>query len=403
MAENFSGKRLLIAGAGIFQIPAIQKARDMGIKVITVDKNPKSPGYEVVSTGDTPGLLKVARKYKIDGIMTLSTEVAVVPVAYVAEKLGLPGLTVETARKATNKYLMRTTLKKHNVPCPDFYPADSLKDLKKAENLLQYPLMVKPSEGYASKGIVKVKNSKELKNAFYKARDISSGKPVIVEEFIRGPEVGGESFTVDSLTKMIYITNKKVTRGSLYIPLGHSLPSILQLKVQNKIKNVIKKGILALGVNNGPVNFDVIVSEKGPLLIEMGARLGGNCLPVIVTLHSGIDTVRESITLALGGKLLIREKFRKPVGVRILTSNVTGTISKISGMKELQNNTHVKELNFMYTIGDRVHKFSSGVDKTGYIIGVGKNIKEVEKTLDSYTRKIKITVSEKTVSPERYR
>ncbi len=399
MTDDFSGRRLLIVGAGIFQTPAIIKAKEMGITVITVDKNPKSPGFkfadysEIVSTHDKEGLLKVARKYKINGIMTLSTEVAVVPVAYVAEKLKLQGLTVDVARKATSKHLMREAFKKHDVPCPNFYLANNLKDLKKIENHLQFPLMVKPSDGYASKCVFKVNNSKELAKAFSMARDESTSHSVIIEEFIYGQEVGGESFTTNGLTKMIYITNKKVTKPPLYIPLGHSLPCKFSTETQDRIKDVGKKGIMTLGVQNGPGNFDIMVTKKGPVVLEMGARLGGNCLPIIVNIHSGIDTVCESIKLSLGGRPLLKEKFKKPVGVRLLTSKTTGKIVNITGIEELTQKEDVLGINFIHNVGDTVSKLSSGTDKVGYLIVVGRDVEDVEQKLDYYARKIKITTS----------
>ncbi len=399
MDNDFNGKRLLVVGAGIFQATAIRKAREMGMIVVTIDKNPRSMGfqfsdyYEVVSTHDKEAILTIAEKYKVNGIMTLSTEVAVVPVAYAAEKLKLPGITVEVAQKATNKYLMRKVFKEHNVPCPEFYLAKEDEDLKNIENELGYPLMVKPLRGYASKSVFKVNNKKELESAFHIIRDETVNGSVLIEEFMDGLEVGGESFMMDGLMKMIYITNKKGTEPPLYIPLGHSLPSRLPGKIQDEIREVIKKGIKALGVASGPVNFDVMVTKNGPVVIEMGARLGGNCLPTLVHIHSGIDTVRESIILSLGGNPLFKEKLRKPVGVRMLTSNVAGKIAHISGINEVKRKEAVFEVQFVYNRGDRINQFLSGADKMGYIIAVGENADEVEKKLDLYSEKIRITVS----------
>lgn len=399
MKNNFSGKKLLVVGAGIFQVPAIRKAKDMGITVITVDKNPQSQGfkyadyYEVVSTHATAGILKTAQKHRVDGIMTLSTEVGVVPAAYVAEKLNLPGLPVKVARTATNKYLMKQAFKEHNVPCPEFCLAGSAEELKKIKGRLDFPLMVKPTSGYASKSVFKVNNPAELEKAFYAAKEVSYDGKVIAEEFIDGQEVGGETFTLDGLTEIVYITNKRLTEPPLYIPLGHSLPCRFPEEIQDEIMEVAVRGIKALGVKNGPVNFDIMVTEKGPVVLEMGARLGGNCLPVIVEFHSGIDTISGSIKLALGGKPSLKEKFRRPIGVKLFTSMVTGRIVNISGVEELSGNSDVLEINLIQNIGDTVSEFSSGMDKAGYIIVTGEDIDGVERKLDHYVEKIKITVS----------
>jgi biotin carboxylase len=401
MTNDLSRKRIFIVGAGIFQSPAIKKAKEMGITVVTVDKNPKSPGFayadhfEIVDTGDTEGILRVAREYKIDGIMTLSTEVPVVPVAYVAEKLGLPAISVETAKKATRKYLMKQAFMEHGVPCPAFHMADNPEDLRKAESLLNFPLMVKPSEGYASKGVFKVHNNGQLEKAFYPARKESADSKVIIEEFIEGQHVSVESFIVDGLIEMIYITNKIITKPPLYVPLRHSLPSRLSADVQDRIKEVAGTAVKALGIQNGPVNFDIKVTEKGPLVLEMGARLGGNCLPMIVEIHSGIDTIRESIMLALGGRPVLKEQFRKHAGVRLLTSNVAGRIVNIAGVEELREKKNVLEIRLLPGIGDRISRFSSGIDKIGYLIVRSEDTDDIDQIMESYAKEIKITVSQK--------
>ncbi|MFZ5907516.1 MAG: ATP-grasp domain-containing protein [Nitrospirota bacterium] len=396
---DLSGKRLFIVGAGIFQVPAIMKAREMGIITITADKDTDAPGFryadhsEVVSTHDADALLLVARKYKIDGIMTLSTEVAVVPTAYVAEKLRLPGLSPDVARTATNKFLMKKVFADHRIPIAAFRLAKSPADIKTICSDLAFPLMVKPSSSYASKGIFKVHNRKELSAVLPLAQKESQDGTVIVEEFLQGLEVGGESFSLQGKTDMIYITNKKITRPPRYIPLGHTVPSVLPADIQAKIKEVVQRGVAALSIHEGPVNFDIMVTESGPKILEMGARLGGNCLPSMITIHSGIDTIRATIELALGLKPCLEKKQAIPAGVRILTSETTGVIRNITGIEELKNKRDIVDLQVLYGSGDRVRKIESGADKLGYVIVTGRTVEDVTRKLDRYSKKIKISFS----------
>jgi len=397
--RSLSDKRLLIVGAGLFQAPAIIKAKEMGITVITVDRNPQSIGFKysdynaTVSTNDADGILRVAEKYKVDGIMTLSTEVAVVPVSYVSEKLRLPGIPLDVAQKATNKHLMRKAFKDNRVPSPTFRLIRDHSKLQDIDNVMKFPLMVKPTTGYASAGIQKVYDVHELYQACASAKKITADGSVLVEEFIDGIEVGGESFTVEGLTEMIYITNKKVTAPPRYVPLGHSLPSIFSDDIVQKIKDVIKNGVRALGVKNGPVNFDIMVTKNGPMVLEMGARLGGNCLPRIVEIHSGIDTMRESILLALGEKPTLLEKRQKPAGVRIITSPVSGVIMNIAGIDELKKYDDIVDIKILVNKGERVNTFKAGTDKIGYMIVTGNTIEEVNEKIDFYESKVRIDVS----------
>ena len=111
-------KKLMILGASILQLPAIEKAVDMGLQVIAVDMNPEALGFgvpgvirEVISTIDTPAILEAARRHQIDGIMTLASDMPMQSVAVVSRALGLVGISEDTALKATNKAFMRDALK----------------------------------------------------------------------------------------------------------------------------------------------------------------------------------------------------------------------------------------------------------------------------------------------------
>jgi biotin carboxylase len=116
---------------------------------------------------------------------------------------------------------------------------------------------------------------------------------------------------------------------------------------------------------------------------------------MIVEIHSGIDTIRESIMLALGGRPVLKEQFRKHAGVRLLTSNVAGRIVNIAGVEELREKKNVLEIRLLPGIGDRISRFSSGIDKIGYLIVRSEDTDDIDQIMESYAKKIKITVSQK--------
>ena len=104
-------KRLFIIGASILQLPAIQKAKEMGLYVGVADFNPNAIGikyadeYFNVSTIDEEGIYQASKDFHADGIMTLATDMPMRSVAYATEKLNLVGISYNTAIKATDKVL----------------------------------------------------------------------------------------------------------------------------------------------------------------------------------------------------------------------------------------------------------------------------------------------------------
>src|SRR5438105_11620272 len=112
-----SKQRLLhVLGGGQWQVPTICRARAMGYRVLVTDVYAERPGYAladlhaVMDITDLEGTLAVARRHGIDGIICDTTDVGVPTAAYVAEKLGLPGIGYETALRFTDKYRMRRWL-----------------------------------------------------------------------------------------------------------------------------------------------------------------------------------------------------------------------------------------------------------------------------------------------------
>ena len=115
-------KKLMILGASILQVPAIIKAKEMGLDVIVVDMNPKAIGFdipgvkkEIISTIDSCAIVEAAKKYQIDGIMTLATDMPMRSVAAVVKEMNLIGIDADTAFKATNKVEMRRALQSYGV------------------------------------------------------------------------------------------------------------------------------------------------------------------------------------------------------------------------------------------------------------------------------------------------
>ena len=120
----------MVLAASIYQVPAIEAAKELGYRVVTTDNAPSNPGHaladasHVVDTTDLPGVLALAVAERIDGIISPGTDVAVETAAFVAERLGLPGPGTEAARTFTQKRLFRDFLRRAGLPCPEVIDLD---------------------------------------------------------------------------------------------------------------------------------------------------------------------------------------------------------------------------------------------------------------------------------------
>ena len=149
-------KKLMIMGAGIYQVPLIRKAREMGIYTIAVSIPGNYPGFAVadevchINTVDYEAVLKVAREKQIDGIVTAGTDVAVITIGKVCDELGLKGLSFEAARIASDKMLMKECYEAGGVRSARFRRVGLEEDPRQAVRELSYPLIFKAVDSSGS-------------------------------------------------------------------------------------------------------------------------------------------------------------------------------------------------------------------------------------------------------------
>lgn len=372
-------KKLMILGASQLQLPAIIKAKEKGLYVIVLDMNKNAIGvsyadefYEI-STIDKDSIVKKAEELKIDGIMTLATDMPMRAVAAVGEHLGLKTISYETAERATDKARMRECLLKNNVPIPYFFSVFTFKDFEKAVNLFHGDLIIKPADSSGSRGVYLLKGRKELQRAYDYSKKYSLSGQILVEEYMQGPEVSVETITINGTTHIIAITDKLTTGAPYFVEIGHSIQSLLSDNIKKEIEDVTKSAISALGIDNSPAHTEIIVTEEGPKIVELGARLGGdNITTSLVPLATGVDMVRACIELAINGLPDIDQKFYRGAAIRYFRTKA-GKIVDICSVDKAEHIDGVKQISFIKNTGDYIDGIYSSSDRIGFIISQAEN------------------------------
>ena len=392
-------KKLMILGASILQLPAIKKAKEMGLNVVVVDMNPNAVGFkedgiekEVVSTLDIPKVIEAAKKHKIDGIMTLASDMPMRTVAAVAKEMSLVGIDEETAIRATNKYEMREALKKEGVPIPVFYRLSDESDISKISSFFNGKFIVKPVDNSGSRGIFLVDDISKAKDAFLFSKAHSRKGDVLFEEYMEGPEVSVETISLDGVCHVIQITDKLTTGAPHFVEIGHSQPSQLSIDIQEAIKEVAIKANKAIGISNGPSHTEIIVTKDGPKVVELGARLGGDCITShLVPLSTGVNMVEACIKIALGDKPDIVSKYKKGSAIRYFSQNL-GTIKTISHVNDALKSTGIINISFVKHEGDTISSIVDSASRIGFVIAQDKNVQTAISDCVNAIKKIKIVI-----------
>ncbi|MDD7766758.1 MULTISPECIES: ATP-grasp domain-containing protein [Anaerococcus] len=392
----------MILGASILQVPAIEKAINMGLEVVAVDIDSNALGFkipdvkkEIISTIDIESVMSAAKKHNIDAIMTLASDMPIMTVAKVSKKLGLVGVDLDTAIKATNKSKMRESLKSFGVPVPLFYKVDSLDKCIKAVNKIKdkgYKCILKPADNSGSRGIVLLPdfNEKTINIAYNYSKNNSRNKIVMVEEFMEGPEVSVETISVDGKCNIIQITDKITTGAPYFVEMGHSQPSQLTSNIKDKIKEITISANKAIGIKNGPSHTEIKITKDGPKIVEIGARLGGDNITTHLTpLSTGVDMVESCIRIALGEKIDIKTKYRKASAIRYLDQSY-GKIKSIEGIDEARKIPGIKQVSIVRNEGEILDGIKSSSDRIGFVIGQASNCKDAISAVQKALSLIKI-------------
>lgn len=371
--------RIMVLGASVLQVPIIERAKALGYYVIAVDMNPEATGFQyadkalVISTIDTEAIFNAAKSEGIEGIITAATDMPIRSVAVVAERLGLVGISEDTAMHATDKYLMRNRLSEHGVPVPKFNKISSLDAYSRVVASYAYPYIVKPVDSSGSRGVFLVKSEQTSLEGYHYAKKHSRSGDILVEDYLQGREISVETVSSQKEIHFVAITDKQTTGPPYFVEVGHSQPTTLDSMVQQRVREVTRETIHALGIENGPAHTELIITADGPKVVEIGARLGGGSITShLVPLSTGIDLLGLSIKIAMNEEIEVEPGNNGASAVRFFTPG-KGVIQAINGIEDALGVEGVVKVDFFKGVGDQVEGLRNGADRVGFVIAAGKS------------------------------
>lgn len=302
-------KKIMILGAGTYQVPLIKKAKERGLLTVVVSPKGEYPGFEYADrkyyydVRDEKNILEAAKSEKIDGIITDQTDMAIRTVAYVAQNMGLPGIDYEAARIFTDKYLMREKSRQLGLPTIQYKIVDNIDSAVAFFNKIDGDAIIKPVDNQGSRGIGKIESIKDLYNKYAEASSYAKDGRVIIEQFIEGQEFEVDSIAVDGEVKtLMYADVNLFNIPDVFSSYSRIYPSEADQTVVDRLLKLDLDIVSGFGLTEGLSHSEYVMSKDGTIyLIEAAARGGGAYVSShITTLQTGIDTANFLIDLALG-------------------------------------------------------------------------------------------------------
>lgn len=300
-------KKLAIIGASYLQAPLIETAKSMGLETHVFAWAANDVGEKIadyfypISIVEKEEILNKCQEIGIDGICSIASDLAIITVNYVAQKMGLPSNDMKATLVSTNKHEMRKCFENNGDPSPKSKIVSSIEDIDVNEWAL--PLIVKPLDRSGSRGITKINDFSSLSSAIEEAKKVGFDKHALVEEFIEGDEYSVEYLSDCGTHHFLTITKKYTTGAPNFIETAHIEPSDLSEEMVTKVKLVVEHALNSLGLKYGASHSEVKINNGEIKIVEIGGRMGGDFIGSdLVKLSTGFNFVREVINVAIGVK-----------------------------------------------------------------------------------------------------
>lgn len=388
-------KKILILGAGLWQIPYLKKAKEMGLYVIATDWSDNAVGKEYadlfkpISVRDKEESLKFAMENDIDAVFT-STDVGVPTAAYISQKMNLLGITEAQAELATNKFVMRNKIKEIGLKTPLYKMCRTEKELLEAYQSFPQTVIVKPTDNCGSRGVFVVNSKEELLAVSKETFESSFSGQVLLEELMTGIESSVEVL-VDTGKPIILGWCKKVKspfpyRVDMQLDYFPDRPEEENKEVEEMVNQLVR----GIEMRNGIMHIEFIWTQDGVKIIEFALRgCGGNVITYLMPALRGYDIEKFLLARALGEDfpvILSPSRF----GTLKFIIPQAGKVKKFSGVEEINKKDYVLDFHTELCDGFVIESIKNTSKRPAHVIVIGDSREDINNKLNEVVGTLKI-------------
>ena len=384
-------KTLVHIGGSALQIPSVEFARKLGLRVIVTDRDDRAPAagvaseLRVIGGDDVSGIVALARELQsacdLVGVYS-SNDFGLLAAAHACKSVCLPGCAPEVVARSLNKSAAKSCFRAAGVRTPGGWTIEGDMDPAVLLSELRLPVIVKPVDGSGSRGVATAETANGLLRAVVEARAISS--TVLVEEVVEGRHVDVNALFAGGLFIRQGLADREFCALPYHYPIWGAQPAELQPAEVDAVYDSVERGARALGLEEGPAKADVVLTEDGPVVLEITPRFHGDVLSAKVTpIASG-----ESPIHMWFGRLVHGPGFPRPIdawsrvgGWMGLFPAGRGTLVSIGGVEEAMKIEGVEDIYIRARPGRRLDGHKDNTSLCGFIWASGRSHADLSATL----------------------
>jgi biotin carboxylase len=282
---------------------------------------PYLAGRSVLDPLDAEALVAATRGLGAAGVLCWD-EATLEAAARSARDLGLPGPDPEAVRRCRDKHLTRRALDAAGVPQARSFAVETVRQARAAADRVGYPLVVKPRALSGSYGVIRVDDPGELADAVEHARAASipgvptGAAPLLVEEYLDGPEISVDSVVVGGRVTPLILARKELGFPPYFEEVGHVVDASDPLLADPGLRSALQGAHEAVGFGTGWTHVEFRLVRGKPRLVEINARLGGDLIPYLGWLATGVDPGLVAAAVAVGAPPALERSRRQVAAVR---------------------------------------------------------------------------------------
>jgi len=400
-------KTVLFVGAGRHQRRAIVRAKELGLRVVAVDRNSDAPGLKeadiakVLDFADPTAVIRKTARIKLDGVLTVSADRAVPVVAAIAEARGLSGIGSRAAHLMTHKIAMRRELADAGVPQPRYAAVRTISETRRAADEVGFPSVLKPADSGGQRGVFRVESLDDIHGHLHEALLASPTGEAILEEYVEGTEMNGIVIARNGETIALTLSDRLRPPGVGFgVGWIHVYPATIFGSQLEDAERIAQHTVHALGLRTGIAFPQLIATPNGGIaVVECAARIPGGQMADLVRVATGVDLVDVQLRMALGEELpdeLVLPKFQQPLAIRFLTAQPgplpTGRVKWIGPLDKVLAFPGVVQADVYLQVGETIRPVRLDGDRRGYVIAVGDTSLEALERAEAAARLLDVEV-----------
>lgn len=326
-------------------------------------------------------------QHHFSGVMTYD-ELLVELVAQVAEALGLPGNDRASAYRCRDKSAMRRAFAQAGVPSAASRLVMSLDEARTAADQIGYPVVLKPRSLGGSIGVIRVDTPAALAAGYAVVAEATCpGFPhvdgALVEEYLEGPEISVESVVVRGEVSIIAITQKEVGFEPFFEETGHIISAGEPLPDEAAIRDVVRQAHAALGVAVGATHTELRLTPRGPRMLELAARLGGDMIPYLAYLATGVDVAGATADAVCGRAPDLRPARSEAAAIRFLYPSGDVRVKRLDLDPRAADLPWLDQVTWAAKPGDELRPPPHGfLSRIGFVVVRGKDAAECQARIE---------------------